>query len=307
MAQRKRKGRPVDGILLLDKPVGITSNLALQKVKRLFGAQKAGHTGSLDPLASGMLPICLGEATKFSQFLLDSDKHYQTVGRLGIKTTTADADGEVVETKPVEVTAAQIEAQLARFRGDILQVPSMYSALKHEGRPLYELARAGETVEREARPVTIHRLELLGYECPDMRLDVLCSKGTYIRNLVEDLGEALGCGAHVAVLRRLMVNEFPESAMVSWERLEQALAEGGQDALDALLLPMDAGIQSFPALTLGDSMSFYFRQGQPVRVRNAPLDGWVRCYDESGRFLGMGEMDEEARVAPRRLVVVPQD
>lgn len=303
---RRKKGRPVNGILLLDKPVGITSNLALQKVKRLFGAQKAGHTGSLDPLASGMLPICLGEATKFSQFLLDSDKHYRTVGRLGIKTTTADADGEVVESKPVNIGRAEIEALLPRFRGEIRQVPSMYSALKHEGRPLYELARAGETVEREARAVTIHRLELTDFASPDMSLDVVCSKGTYIRNLVEDMGEALGCGAHVAVLRRLDVNDFPAEAMVSWERLEQA-AEQGYEALDALLLPMDAGIQSFPAVTMGESMSFYFRQGQPVRVRNAPLNGWVRCYDESGEFLGMGEMDDEARVAPRRLVVMAQE
>lgn len=307
MANRRKKGRRIDGILLLDKPLGISSNLALQKVKRLYGAQKAGHTGSLDPLATGMLPICLGEATKFSQFLLDSDKHYLTTGRLGIKTATADAEGEVLETRPVAVTEAQLLAALAEFRGEIAQVPSMYSALKHEGRPLYELARQGKTVEREARDITIHQLELLGFESPDFRLDVRCSKGTYIRNLVEDIGENLGCGAHVAALRRLSVNEFPAEAMVSWERLEQVLAEGGHEALDQLLLPADAGIQSFPALSLGESLAFYLLRGQPVRVRNAPKDGWVRLYDETGLFLGMGEIDDEARVAPRRLLAVPEE
>lgn len=307
MGNRRRKGRRIDGILLLDKPVGISSNLALQKVKRLFGAQKAGHTGSLDPLASGMLPICLGEATKFSQFLLDSDKHYQTVGRLGIKTATADAEGEILETRPVSVTQAELLNVLERFRGDIRQVPSMYSALKHEGRPLYELARAGETVEREARDITIHHLELLGFDSPDFRLDVRCSKGTYIRNLVEDIGDALACGAHVAELRRLSVNDFPEAAMVTWERLEQVLGEGGHAAVDELLLPMDAGIQAFPALTLSESLAFYLLRGQPVRVRNAPVEGWIRLYDEAGHFLGMGEMDDEARVAPRRLLAASEE
>lgn len=307
MANRRKKGRRIDGILLLDKPVGISSNLALQKVKRLYGAQKAGHTGSLDPLASGMLPICLGEATKFSQFLLDSDKHYQTTGRLGIKTTTSDAEGEVIETRPVQVTEAELLASLERFRGDITQVPSMYSALKHEGRPLYELAREGKTIEREARDITIHHLELLGFETPDFRLDVRCSKGTYIRNLVEDIGDVLGCGAHVTVLRRLEVNEFPAEAMVTWEQLEQTLAEGGHAAVDQLLLPADAGIQAFPAVTLSESVAFYLLKGQPVRARNAPSEGWVRLYDEAGTFLGMGEIDDEARVAPRRLLAAPEE
>lgn len=307
MANRRKKGRRIDGILLLDKPVGISSNLALQKVKRLFGAQKAGHTGSLDPLASGMLPICLGEATKFSQFLLDSDKHYQTTGKLGEKTTTSDAEGEVIETRPVNVTETELLAALERFRGEITQVPSMYSALKHEGRPLYELAREGKTIEREARDITIHHLELLGFDTPDFRLDVRCSKGTYIRNLVEDIGDVLGCGAHVTVLRRLEVNEFPASAMVTWEQLEQTLADGGHAAVDKLLLPADAGIQSFPAVTLSESVAFYLLKGQPVRVRNAPNDGWVRLYDEQGTFLGMGEIDDEARVAPRRLLAVPEE
>lgn len=307
MANRKKKGRRIDGILLLDKPLGISSNLALQKVKRLFGAQKAGHTGSLDPLATGMLPICLGEATKFSQYLLDSDKHYVTTGRLGIKTATADAEGEVIQTREVDVSEAQLLAVLDGFRGETRQIPSMYSALKHQGRPLYELARAGQTVERDAREIVIHHLELLGFDSPDLRLDVRCSKGTYIRNLVEDIGEVLGCGAHVAALRRLSVNEFPAEQMVSWQQLEQANADGGWDALDALLLPMDAGILDIPVVVLGESSSFYMRQGQAVRVRNAPLAGLVRMYTEAGQFLGLGEIDDDGQVAPKRLMAVPEE
>ena len=223
---RQPKGRLINGILILDKPTGMSSNHALQRVKRMFGARKAGHTGSLDPLATGLLPICLGEATKFSQFLLDADKRYQTTAQLGVRTDSSDADGKVVETKPCEhITVTDVEAQLPQFRGLISQVPSMFSALKHQGQPLYKLARAGKTVAVKPRQVTIHNLELLSFKYSQVRMDISCTKGTYIRSIVEDLGLALDCGAHVAQLRRLQAGPFVAEQMVTLEDLQGIIDE----------------------------------------------------------------------------------
>lgn len=243
MAQVKRIRRNVSGIILLDKPKGFSSNAALQKVRWLLNAEKAGHTGSLDPLATGVLPLCFGEATKFSQYLLDADKGYETLMQLGVTTTTADAEGDVLEEREVTVGRAEIEAALPAFRGPISQIPPMYSALKRDGQPLYKLARAGEVVEREPRSVTISRLELLSVDGTQARLDVACSKGTYIRTLVEDLGHVLGCGAHVAELRRTQAGPFSLAQTVTLEQLEQVHADGGNEAVDQFLLPSDSGLE----------------------------------------------------------------
>ncbi|UCC55520.1 MAG: tRNA pseudouridine(55) synthase TruB [Gammaproteobacteria bacterium] len=296
--------RRVDGILLLDKPAGLTSNAALQKVKRLYRARKAGHTGSLDPLASGLLPVCLGEATKISAFLLDADKHYWVSCKLGERTTTADAEGELLESRPVSgVTEKQMRKVMEGFLGEIEQIPPMYSAVKHQGQRLYKLARQGVEVEREARRITIHELNLLGFEPPLAEIDVRCSKGTYVRTLVEDIGEQLGCGAHVADLRRLGVGPYDDaSGMVSLETLEMRLAQGGEAALDELLLPMESGLSQWPGVRLTRDAAFYLRQGQPVLVPHAPTAGWVRLYEGETRFLGVGEILDDGRVAPRRLL-----
>jgi tRNA pseudouridine55 synthase len=302
VAQVKRIRRPVDGIILLDKPRGFSSNAALQKVRWLLNAEKAGHTGSLDPLATGVLPLCFGEATKFSQYLLDADKGYETLMQLGVTTTTADAEGEVLERRPVTVGRADIEALLPRFRGEISQIPPMYSALKRDGQPLYKLARAGEVVEREPRSVTIARLELLSCEAEQARLAVDCTKGTYIRTLVEDIGHLLGCGAHVAELRRTKAGPFTLAQTVSLEALEQAHAEGGHEAVDRFLLPVDSGLQHWPLLQFSEHSSFYWLQGQPVRAPEAPKFGMVRVQDHNGRFIGIGEVSEDGRIAPRRLI-----
>ncbi|MBA6420114.1 tRNA pseudouridine(55) synthase TruB [Pseudomonas neustonica] len=302
MAGVKIKRRSIDGILIFDKPLGMSSNQALQKVRWLFNANKGGHTGSLDPLASGVLPLCLGEATKFSQYLLDADKAYITEARLGMTTTTGDAEGDVLEMKPVNISLADVEANLAQFTGDIEQIPPMYSALKHEGQPLYKLARAGETVERKPRAVTISVLKILGLEGDRLQLEVHCSKGTYIRTLVEDLGAALGCGAHVASLRRTVAGPFDLSQSVTLEALEALHAEGGAESLDHLLLPMDSGLQDWPILELTEQTAYYLNHGQAVRVPGSPAFGKVRLRDASGRFLGIGEMTEDARVAPKRLL-----
>jgi tRNA pseudouridine55 synthase len=302
VAQVKRVRRNVSGIIVLDKPLGFTSNAALQKVRWLLNAEKAGHTGSLDPLATGVLPLCFGEATKFSQYLLDADKGYEAVMQLGITTTTADAEGDVLQRREVRVTAADIEAVLPRFRGDIEQVPPMYSALKRDGQPLYKLARAGEVVEREARSVTIARLELLGLEGDLARLSVSCSKGTYIRTLVEDIGEALGCGAHVQALRRTHAGPFELAQAVTLETLEAAHAAGGNEALDAFLLPADSGLLHWPLLQFSEHSAYYWLHGQPVRAPEAPKFGMVRVQDHNGRFIGIGEVSEDGRIAPRRLI-----
>jgi tRNA pseudouridine55 synthase len=303
--QHHRKNqRRVNGILLLDKPTGLTSNAALQKVKRLYRARKAGHTGSLDPLASGLLPVCLGEATKISAYLLDADKHYWVSCKLGERTTTADAEGELIESRPVTgVTEKQLRKVLDGFRGEIEQIPPMYSAVKHQGQRLYKLARQGVEVAREPRPITIHELSLLNFESPLAEIDVRCSKGTYVRTLVEDIGAELGCGAHVADLRRLGVGPYDASSgMVGLEMLEKRLAEGGEAALDALLLPLESGLAQWPGVRLTGDAAFYLRQGQPVLVPHAPTGGWVRLYEGETRFLGIGEILDDGRVAPRRLL-----
>jgi len=287
---------------LLDKPSGITSNEALQQVKRLYFAKKAGHTGSLDPLASGVLPICMGEATKVSAFLLGADKHYQVRCQLGIRTATADAEGEVLETRPVDTySEQQLEAVLDEFRGDIEQIPPMYSALKHEGQRLYKLARQGLEVEREARPVSIYQLSVSGRGQDWIDIDVHCSKGTYVRTLAEDIGEKLGCGAHVTALRRTAVGPYGEQQLVTLEQL-QALKQNDMPAMDDLLLPIETALTQWPDVELSTDAAFYLQQGQPVLVPHAPTSGWVRLYESNHQFLGMGEILDDGRVAPRRLM-----
>jgi len=302
VAQVKRIRRQVHGVLVLDKPRGFSSNAALQKVRWLLNAEKAGHTGSLDPLATGVLPLCFGEATKFSQYLLDADKGYRTVAQLGVTTTTGDAEGEVLERRAVSVDEAAIQTALPAFRGEIEQIPPMYSALKRDGQPLYKLARAGEVVEREARSVTIARLELMALQEDRATLEVACSKGTYVRTLVEDLGARLGCGAHVAELRRTQAGPFGLTQAISLDELEAAHAEGGAEALDRFLLPVDSGLEHWPLVQLTQHSAYYWLHGQPVRAANAPKFGLMRVQDDQGRFIGIGEIDDEGQVAPRRLI-----
>jgi tRNA pseudouridine55 synthase len=306
MVRRKQRGRHVDGILLLDKPPGLTSNGALQQVKRLFSAAKAGHTGSLDPLATGVLPLCFGEATKFSQFLLEADKKYRTTIKFGISTKTGDSDGEIIEEKEVPLVA-DVEAVLKQFRGAINQVPSMYSALKVNGQPLYKLARAGIEVERKERQVMIYELEIREQADTEWVLDIVCSKGTYIRTLAEDIGKVIGCGAHVSQLRRLKSGPYEIEETVTMEQLEQ-LKDDGYDALDRALLPTCTAVQQWPYVELTDITASYFRQGQPVQVASSPTSGWVRIFNESraqeeSNFVGVGEILDDGRIAPRRLVV----
>ncbi len=300
MARRKFKGRAVDGVLLLDKPAGVSSNHALQDVKRLFGAAKAGHTGSLDPLATGMLPICFGEATKISAFLLDSDKRYRMRCQLGSTTATGDADGEIIaESDFSAVTETAIRALLPQFTGLIEQIPPMYSALKHNGQRLYKLAREGIEVERKPRSVTIHEWVFHGYDNGVIDLEVACSKGTYVRTLAEDIGHLLGCGGHVAALRRLAVGPYHEN-MVTMEQL-QVLAGQGNAGLDEFLLPIESGIANWPDVKLDNDSAFYMRQGQPILVPHAPTCGYVRIYHHQ-EFLGVGEIQDDGRVAPRRMI-----
>ena len=300
MSRPRKRGRDIDGVFLLDKPQGMSSNDIMQKVKRVFQANKAGHTGALDPLATGMLPICLGEATKFSQFLLDADKRYVVTAKLGERTDTSDAEGQVVETRPVNVETSQILTALEQFRGDILQVPTMFSALKHNGKPLYEYARAGITVEREARPITIFELNFIEYQAPFLTLEVHCSKGTYIRTLVDDLGEVLGCGAHVTVLRRTAVADYPAEKMMTWDAL-QALAEQGD--LDQHLLPIDTAVSKLPALKLNAEQSKGIGFGQRVKFANeAKLRGQVRLFSDKNVFLGVALIDDNNVIRPQRLI-----
>jgi tRNA pseudouridine55 synthase len=301
MSKRNQKGRAVSGVLLLDKPLELSSNHALQRVKRLFNARKAGHTGSLDPLATGMLPICLGEATKISAYLLDADKTYRFKCQLGTRTATADAEGEVIETLPYEhISRQDVERVLATFIGDIEQIPPMHSALKKDGQRLYELARKGEEVERKPRPVHIFSLQLLGFEQGEMELQVNCTKGTYVRTLAEDIGRALGSCAYVTSLQRLAVGPY-SSGMLSMEQLEAA-AQQGEQQLDALLLPVDSGIGHFPRVVLDDDSAYYLKLGQPVQIARAPTEGFVRIY-QGDTFLGVGIIDDQGRVAPKRMLV----
>lgn len=311
MGRRRKHGREIDGILLLDKPRDLTSNEALQRVKRLYQANKAGHTGSLDPLATGLLPICLGGATKFSTYLLDADKWYRVRVRLGVTTTTADAEGEVLETRPVVgIDEARVRAVLAHFQGPIDQLPPMYSAVKHQGERLYKLARQGIEVERQPRTITIHRLDLLDWTLPELELDVHCSKGTYVRTLAEDIGAELGCGAHVIGLRRTGVGPYvePERRFVTLAEIEAILAsapEGAEpplQALDELLLPLESALGHWPEVKLTADAAFYLRQGQAVLVPQAPTQGLVRLYDPSRHFLGVGCILDDGKVQPKRLL-----
>lgn len=303
MSRPRKKGRDVHGVFLLDKPQGVSSNDIMQKVKRLFKANKAGHTGALDPLATGMLPICLGEATKFSQFLLDSDKRYVVTAKLGERTDTSDAEGQVVQSREVNVAEADILAALSAFRGEILQVPTMFSALKHNGKPLYEYARAGITVEREARPITIFELKFIDYQAPFLTLEVHCSKGTYIRTLVDDLGEVLGCGAHVTMLRRLAVADYPIEEMMPIEDLALLVDSFPSSELDRLLLPMDTAVASLPQLNLTAKQTKAVGFGQRVKFENPQaLSGLVRLFSENGQFLGIAEITAGNIIRPNRMV-----
>lgn len=315
MSRRRRfKGRDVHGILLLAKPSGITSNDALQQVKRIYNAAKAGHTGALDPLATGMLPICLGEATKFSQFLLDADKRYQVTAKLGERTNTSDADGTIISTRPLTFTEPQLQQALMSFRGGSLQVPSMFSALKHQGKPLYEYAREGIEIEREARPITVYELNVLEFSGDKLVLDIHCSKGTYIRTIIDDLGEMLGCGAHVTQLHRSQVANYPAERMLTIEQLqaifERCKAEGRppREELDPLLLPMDTAVDSLPEVNMSAVVASYVTQGQAVQVAQVPATGFVRMtVGDEREFIGVGEIDDDGKVAPRRLVRIGSD
>ncbi|HHF2889917.1 TPA: tRNA pseudouridine(55) synthase TruB [Vibrio diabolicus] len=311
---RRRKGRPINGVILLDKPTGISSNDALQKVKRIYFAEKAGHTGALDPLATGMLPICLGEATKFSQFLLDSDKRYRVIAKLGERTNTSDSDGEVVETRPVDVTLDKLEACIDKFRGESDQVPSMFSALKYQGKPLYEYARKGIEVPRESRKITVYEIVLHRFEGDEVEMEVHCSKGTYIRTIVDDLGEMLGCGAHVTMLRRTGVAKYPYEKMVTLEQLNELLEQAHREEraprelLDPLLLPMDTAVEDLPEVNLVPELADMVQHGQPVQVFGAPTEGSLRLtMGEERLFIGVGEMNDDGKIAPKRLVVFRDD
>ncbi|MFA9488541.1 MULTISPECIES: tRNA pseudouridine(55) synthase TruB [unclassified Mannheimia] len=303
MSRPRKRGRDIHGVFLLDKPQGMSSNDILQKVKRIFQANKAGHTGALDPLATGMLPICLGEATKFSQFLLDSDKRYLVTAKLGERTDTSDAEGEVVGTRDVNVTEADILANLHQFRGDILQVPTMFSALKHNGKPLYEYARAGITVEREARPITIFELNFIEYNAPFLTLEVHCSKGTYIRTLIDDLGEVLGCGAHVTMLRRTAVANYPIEKMMSYTDLQNLAENQPLVELDKHLLAMDTAVSSLPKINLTEQQTKAVGFGQRVRFDNLNhIYGLVRLYSDNAQFLGVAEITIDNVIRPNRMV-----
>ena len=300
----RKKRVPVHGVLLLDKAAGHSSNDVLIKAKRLFNAEKAGHTGTLDPFATGLLPLCFGEATKFAQDLLEADKTYETVVHLGLRSDTGDTEGVILETLPVDVTPAQIESVLEKFRGPIDQVPPMYSALKRDGKPLYEYARAGITLEREARPIVIHLLEFVRYEAPFLTLRISCSKGTYIRVLGEDIGAALGCGGHLNALRRTQVGSLVLADAVTLEQL----AAVDEDQRTALLAPVDALLASFPVLSLDDELARRFLHGQRLSLGKEAIAlpasaGRVRVYRASDVcLLGTGLMQEFGVLAPERLV-----
>ncbi len=289
--------RNINGILLFNKPVGISSNGALQRVKRLFQANKAGHTGSLDQLASGLLPICLGEATKLSNFLLMADKYYETTLTLGFTTLTGDSEGEILQTRSADnITLEQIDKVVKSFIGSNEQVPPMYSALKHKGEPLYKLARQGKTIERKARTINIYDIEIQSFIDNYLAIKVHCSKGTYIRTLAEDIGEILGCGAFVSRLHRIRVGEY--QSMIDFTTLEQ---QTDLEALDKLLIPMETAISHWPKINLSTELTYYVQQGQAVQVPQAPTDGWVQLFNEE-IFLGIGQVLEDGRVTPKRLI-----
>ncbi len=295
----RRKGDAVDGVLLLDKPGGITSNLALQKARRLLNAAKAGHTGTLDPIATGLLPLAFGEATKFSAGLLEADKGYEATLALGVRTSTADAEGEVVETRPVDVTRAQLEAVLARFAGTIEQTPPMHSALKRDGRPLYDYARRGIEIDRAPRSVRIAQLELLDFDGASARVLIACSKGTYVRTLAEDIGAALGCGAHLAALRRTRIGRMTLEHAVTLAALEVMPAAVRRE----WLLPVDALLRDLPRIDLGDRQAALFAHGGQLDLGVPPEGpGRRRVYGPDERLLGLAELDERGVLNPCRLI-----
>ncbi|MGW8247697.1 MAG: tRNA pseudouridine(55) synthase TruB [Acidiferrobacterales bacterium] len=301
MAKRKKNCRELNGILLIDKPHGMTSNQVLQRAKRILQACKAGHTGSLDPIATGLLPLCFGEATKVSQFMLDADKQYWVRIKLGEETTTYDVEGEVVAKIPVNVDRRQIEKALKSFTGPISQLPPMYSAVKQGGQALYKLAREGKEVERKPREVTVYRIDLLDFDGEYIELEILCSKGTYVRTIAHDLGKMLGCGAHVVELRRLGVGDFEIEEAVSLEEIEDLHSP---EECEQFLLPVDEALQGLPDVTLTSLATHYLLQGQPVTARHGQEPGLVRLYSEENAFLGMGEVLDDGRVAPKRLMCV---
>lgn len=296
--QLKRVKRPISGVLLLDKPFGISSNAALQVAKRLYQAAKAGHTGNLDPIATGLLPICFGEATKFSQFLLDANKTYQAVFKLGQTTTTGDSEGEVLSHCPVNLSRNQVEQALRQFLGPIRQVPPMYSALKHQGKALYTYARAGVEIERAAREVTIYNLTLDAFSGDEVTVTVECSKGTYIRVLAEDLGRALGCGAFMQALRRTRIGSFEIAQAVTLDEIERVSVE----ARDRRLLPSDCLLSGFPKVVLDRESAYYIRQGQSIWLPKQPHTGSLVLYDENRELIGIGEIATDGKIAPKRLI-----
>lgn len=296
--QVKRIKRPIDGVLLLDKPLGFSSNQALQKVKWLFQAAKAGHTGTLDPLATGVLPICLGEATKFAQYLTDADKTYIARVQFGVTTTTGDAEGEVLARSPVAFNQTQLLAVLQQFEGAIEQVPPMYSALKHEGKALYTYAREGVEIERQPRSVHIRQITLSAYADGVAEISVTCSKGTYIRTLAEDIGHVLGCGAHLLALRRTATASYDIAQTISLEALEQLTLE----QRDQLLLPVDSAIENIPQVVLNADAAYYVLQGQPVWQSGKIPAGDLRLYNEQQKFLGLGYLQPDGKIAPKRLL-----
>ncbi|QMU61222.1 MAG: tRNA pseudouridine(55) synthase TruB [Gammaproteobacteria bacterium] len=301
MSRRKNKGRALNGLLLFDKPAGESSNLVLQKVKRIFNAAKAGHTGTLDPLATGLLVICFGRTTKISDYLLAVDKQYRVVLKLGVTTDSADADGVILEQRDAsKVTKNQILQHAASLTGSIEQIPPMYSALKYQGSRLYELARKGIEVERAPRKVEIHNFELIEQQQDLVTMQVHCSKGTYIRTLVEDLGKLLLCGAHVVELRRTSLGPFTDPKMYCLEELEQ-FSERGFPDLDQTLLPTDHALQDWPAISIGEDQMVDIRNGHAMRLANLPAQGLVRIYEANQQFYGIGTIREDGRMAPKPL------
>lgn len=303
MGRRRRslKGEPVNGILLLDKRSGFSSNSELQRAKSLFNARKAGHTGSLDPLASGLLPICFGEGTKVSEYLLDGDKRYQVKIRLGVKTDSGDKEGKVISEKGVDAFSRDDLIPLLKgFEGEIAQIPPMYSALKHNGERLYKLARQGVEVERKARNITIYQITLIDFDEVSIELDVLCSKGTYIRTLAEDIGDRMGCGAHVEQLRRTAVNHFTIEHAFTIDQLEK-MAEEGAESLQSNLLPVDEAVSKWPELKLDEKLTWHIQQGQSVLCPEAMSGGLIRLYDSTRHFIGLGNVDDQGQLSPKRL------
>jgi len=301
--QRRCMVRNISGIVVLDKANGLSSNAALQEVKRLYEANKAGHAGSLDPLATGVLPVCLGEATKVSQFLLDSDKCYRARIKLGIRTDTGDSEGSIIERNAgISVSRKAIERALTKFKGEIEQVPPMHSAIKMNGVPLYKLARKGIAVEREPRLVTLYQVCLLEFVNSELELEISCSKGTYIRTIADDLGQELGCGAHVIELRRTQAGVFTEKDSISSEELALEKENRGLDKIDQFLIPMDRAIQDLPEVNLPSITASHVKNGQAVLVRHLPKNGLVRMYEDE-QFIGIGSIDDDGKVAPKRLII----